>query len=303
MTRTMTIARNSLFLALFLSHSATATENGASVYPVGAETVLPGLTPGPGGTMFYEFTLFYQANALINSAGRNEVPGFHLSFQAVALKVAHNWGVRFLGGSLVSAAAVPLEFESVTTPGGTFGKEGLGNPELGVAYLAYHKGAWHWFYGLDVYTPGFAYTKNTPINLGQHNFATVPVGAFSWLPNLGHTEVSSRFQYIVNYTDPATNYRSGKEFTWEFDGMRNVTKKIAVGVNGFYYQQTTDDLLDKVTVGDGNRGRDVAIGPEVRVHVGHMALIAKYQRDTLVENKPCGNMFWIQMGLPLGRHE
>jgi hypothetical protein len=76
-----------------------------------------------------------------------------------------------------------------------------------------------------------------------------------------------------------------------------------VGANGFYYQQTTDDLLNRVTAGDGNRGRDVAIGPEVRVHVGHVALIAKYQRDTLVENKPKGNMFWIQMGVPLGRHE
>jgi hypothetical protein len=301
--RTLTIARDGLLAALLLSGSAIASEHSGSVYPIGAETVLPGLTPGPGDTMFYEFTAFYNANALMNSNGQNEVPGFHLSFQVVAVKLAHNWGVKFLGGSLVSAAAVPLEFESVTTPGGTNSKSGLGNPEIGVAYLAYHKAAWHWFYGMDVYTPGFAYTKNTPINLGQHNFATVPVGAFSWLPDFGHTEVSSRFQYIVNYTDPATNYRSGKEFTWEFDGMRNIAKKIAVGVNGYYYQQTTGDLLNNVTAGDGNRGRDVAIGPEIRAHIGHFALIAKFQRDTLVQNRPCGNMFWIQMGVPLGRHE
>lgn len=301
--RRLPIARNSLLLAAFLSYSATATEYGASVYPVGAETVLPGLTPGAGQTMLYEFTAFYQANALMNSAGQSAVPGFHLGVRVIALKLAHNWGVKLLGGSLVSVAAMPLVFESVTTHGGSFSKSGLGNPDIGVAYLAYHSGAWHWWYGLDFYAPGFAYTKNTPINIGQHNFATVPVGAFSWLPEGGRMEVSSRLQYIVNYTDPATNYRSGTEFTGEFDATHNIGKRVAVGVNGYYYQQTTSDLLNGVTFGDGNRGRDAAIGPEIRVHVGHMALIAKYQRDTLVENKPCGNMFWIQMGLPLGRHE
>ncbi len=301
--RTLTIARNGLLLGLFLSRFVTATENGASVYPVGAETVLPGLTPGPGQTDLYEFTAFYQANSLMNSKGQNEVPGFHLGLEAVALKVEHNWGVRFLGGTLVSAAALPLEFVTVTTPAGTSQKTGFGNADIGVAYLAYRKGAWNWWYGLDTWTPGFEYRKGDPLNVGQHNVASVPVGAFSWLPDHGRTEVSSRISYFVNYTDPSTHYRSGNEFISEFDAMRSVVE-ISFGVNGYYYKQTTDDLLAQAIVGDGNRGRDLAIGPEIRGHVGRFALIAKYQKDTLVRNKPSGGMFWLQMGVPLGHvHE
>jgi hypothetical protein len=127
--------------------------------------------------------------------------------------------------------------------------------------------------------------------------------AFSWLPGHGRTEISSRLQYIVNYTDPDTHYRSGNEFTWEFDAMHNLARKIAVGLNGYCYHQTTNDLLNNALAGDGNRGRDLAVGPEIRAHVGRFALIAKYQRDTLVENRPSGNMFWAQLGVPLGHRE
>ena len=51
----------------------------------------------------------------------------------------------------------------------------------------------------------------------------------------------------------------------------------------------------------GNRGRDLAIGPEVHYQLGPMVLIAKYFRDTLVQNRPCGNAFWIEFAVPLSR--
>jgi hypothetical protein len=106
----------------------------------------------------------------------------------------------------------------------------------------------------------------------------------------------------VNGTNSQTQYRSGNELIWEYAGMQNVTKKLAVGANGFYYQQTTGDLQNGVNI--GNRGRDVAVGPEIRYHFSHMALIAKYQRDMLVQNKTIGNSFWLQLGIPIGRgHE
>lgn len=301
--RALTIIRGGLLPILLLTYPATASEHDGSVYPMGAETVLPGLTAAAGQTMFSVFTAFYQVNSLMNSEGHNEVPGFHLDLEAVAFKLDHNWGVRLLGGSLVSEVALPLESESVTTPAGTVSKTGFSNAEIRAASLAYQKGAWHWWYGLDVVPPAFQYRKNDALNIGQHNWAIAPLGAFSWLPNRGQTEVSSRFMYIVNYTDPDTNYRSGNEFIWEFDAMRNITRMIAVGVNGYCYKQTTNDLQNTAIAADGNRGRDVAIGPELRVRVGHEILIAKYQRDTLVENRPSGNMFWFQVGVPLGRHE
>jgi hypothetical protein len=287
-------------LAAMTIVAAGATEGTGSVYPLGVDTVLSGVAPGPGGTMFLQFDTSYQANKLVDSNGVSLMPGFHLRVGAVAEKIVHNWGVHLLGGTLVSAFAIPLMYEHVDGPFGKANKTGFGNPELGLAYVAYAHGAWHWWYGLDTYTPGFGYQKNALVNIGQHNWATVPVGAFSCLPDHGRTELSSRFQYIVNFTDPATNYHSGAEFTWEYAAMRNITKSLAIGANGYYHQQATDDFQSGLRVADGHRGRDFAIGPELRYHLGSCALIAKYQRDTLVENRPVGNSFWFQFGMPVG---
>ena len=289
-----------LALAMAAAGVAGAVEGGGSVYPLGAETVLPGNMPGAGGTVIAEFTLFYDANELAGSSGRAALPGFHLRVSGAALKVTHNWGVHVLGGRLVSAAAEPLEYVHLTTPGGQAHKVGFSNADLETA-VAYNMGALHWWYGFAVYTPGFSYSKTDAVNIGQHNYGTAPEGAFSYLPNHGKTELSSKFQYIVNYSDSATHYRSGNEFVWEYDGMQNVTRNLAIGGNGYFYKQTTNDLQNGSMYLDGSRGRNLAVGPEIRYHTHHLVLIMKYQKDLLTLNRPVGNGIWFELGVPVGR--
>ena len=159
------------------------------------------------------------------------------------------------------------------------------------------------FYEADAWLPGPSYSRSQPLNIGQHNFAIGPVGALTYLPDQGKVELSSRIQYILNRQNRDTLYQSGNELTVEYALMRSLSKRIAAGVNGFYYQQTTDDSLNGSSV--GNRGRDFAIGPEVRFHLGPLSGFAlKYQRDLLVRNRPRGNALWFQICLPLpGRRE
>ena len=92
----------------------SATEDGASVYPAGVETILPGMMPAPGSTMFLLFECFYQTNELTDSHGHALTPGFHLRIEGTAPKIVHNWGVHFLGGSIVSTLAAPVLFEHLT---------------------------------------------------------------------------------------------------------------------------------------------------------------------------------------------
>jgi hypothetical protein len=291
---------NCAVLAAAVTLCAHAIENGSSVYPTGVETVLPGMSPAPGGTMLQEFDVVYQTNYVADGQGHSSIPGFHMRVAAIAARVVHNWGVHFLGGRLVSSAGLPFLYRQLDAPFGKGSKAGFGNACLEPLAVAYNKRAWHWHYGLTVYTPGFSYHKDDLVNIGQHNFAIAPAGAFTYLPDKGRTEISSKFQYIVNYANPVTNYHSGHEFIWEYAGMRHIKGAISAGANGYYYQQTTDDRQNGLIFRHGNRGRNFAIGPEVRCHIKKYALIAKYEKEMLAQNKTRGNAFWLQLGVPLG---
>lgn len=288
-----------LGLATLTIGAAWASDGGASVYPAGVETIMPGRMPAPGSTMLFEFNNFYNANELAGSDGRALVPGFHLRVGAVAFKLAHNWGVHVLGGTLVSVAAVPIVDISLNAPFGSQSKMGVSNPDVETA-IAYSHGSLSWWYGAEVYAPGLAYNKNDLVNIGQHNWATAPSAAFTYMPHRGKVEVSSKFQYIVNGTNGATQFRSGNEFVWEYAGMMNLTKNLAVGGNGYLYQQTTDDQQNGLMYLDGNRARNFAFGPEIRYHFKHYAMILKYQKDFLAENHTVGNSLWLQVGMPIG---
>ena len=184
-------------------------------------------------------------------------------------------------------------------PFGKGEKTGLANPDIGVAAVAYAKGSWRWWYGVDAYTPGAQYTKGDLINVGQHTLATAPEAAFSWLPHNGGAEVSSKVQYIVNFADSATQYRSGNEFIWEYDASRNITRKFSAGINGAYYRQTGDDTRNGMLMSD-TRGRSVLLGPQFKYRARRANFILKYQKEMLVQNKTRGNSFWLQIGMPLG---
>jgi len=263
-----------------------ATENGASVYPVGVETVMPGMMPPPHGTMFYEYNAFVSANQTDDVNGKAVPVEFKLRVTALAFKVVHNWGLNLLGGTVESNIAIPFVDQELHIIPGKFTKIAVGNVALSPLGIRYVRGRWHFFYEGDVWLPGTgrAGSPTDFLNIGQNNYSAGPVGGFTYLR--GKEEISSKLQCIINLEDTATHYHSGNEFTWEFDGMHGITKKIAVGVNGFYYQQTSDDTLSNVLANNGNRGRDLGIGPEVRFNlITHGGFAVKYLRDTLVENR------------------
>jgi len=84
--------------------------------------------------------------------------------------------------------------------------------------------------------------------------------------------------------------------------LSTITSGRQSGFNGYFYQQTTNDDLKGVVFQDGFRGRDLAVGPQLRFPLGkHGGFAFKYYRDTLVQNKPRGNAFWFQLSVTIGR--
>ena len=291
-------------ILLLAAIPAGATENGGSVFPVGVETVLTGMYPPPGRTMFAEFTVFYEANELVNGQGQSAAPEFKLRVFATAVKMTHTWNYKVLGGGyLNSSFALPIMEEQLHVAPGKFEKYSIGNLDLIPVAYVHHGAVAHWYCEADIFMPGAAYAKSDVLNVGQHNVAIGPVCGITALPNHGKTEISTRNSYLLNGPDKDTNYHSGNEYFTEFNIALAVSKKAALGFNGYIYQQTTDDRQNMASCNGGNRGRDFAIGPQLRINLPHGGFAFKYLRDTLVENKPKGNAFWFQIAVPFPAFE
>jgi hypothetical protein len=76
--------------------------------PVGVETVLSGMTPGPGRTMLFEFTTFYSANEFVDGHAKSMTTEFKRRVFANAFRAEHGWNVHLWGGTLQSNVAIPL---------------------------------------------------------------------------------------------------------------------------------------------------------------------------------------------------
>ncbi len=294
-----------------LCAAASATENGASVWPVGAESVaIAAGVPVGGQTFVYEYTLFYEANQLDDAKGQKmPIPEFKVRAFAVAVKLSHNWNVKFLGGQLGSYIAVPQVYEQLHIPPGKFTKDDITNINVVPFTVFNHKGMVHWLYELEVETLGTGYQAGAPLNIGQHNVALTPAFAITLTPHHGEQEVSSRFDYVINDADHVTHYHSGNEFFTQFDARQEILhRKASVGLIGYFYQQTTNDSLHGAAVvttnADGTqsvgyKGRVLDLGPQVTLPWSkHGALVFKMDHDMLVQNKTRGNSYWFEFGVP-----
>ena len=293
-----------------LCAAAGATENGASVWPVGAESVaIAAGVPHAGQTFVYEYTVFYVANELDDANGKKLPMDFKVRVAAQAVKLSHNWGVKFLGGELGSYIAVPNVYQQLNINGAKFTKDDITNVNVVPFTVFNHKGMVHWLYELEIETLGTGYQAGAPLNIGQHNIALTPAAAITLTPHKGEQEMSARFDYVINNANHATHYHSGNEFFTQFDARQEILhRKASVGLIGYFYQQTTNDSLHGAAVvttnADGTqsigyKGRVLDLGPQVTIPWSkHGALVFKMSHDMLVQNKTRGNSFWFQFGVP-----
>lgn len=299
---------------------ARATENGGSVWPVGAESYATAAgVPHAGETMLYEYTCFYEANELVDGKGQSDpaIPVFKLRVGAVAGKLSHNWGLKLLGGELGSYFAIPNVYEQLSVSGpnyvdyAKYTKDDLTNINLVPVTIFNHRGFVHWYYELQFQSLGTGYSQTAPLNIGQHNVAFTPAAAFTLTPHKGAQDIMSRFDYVINNPDHVTHYHSGNEFFWQFDAQQELGHhKASLGVTGYYYKQITNDSFQGAAVSHTNadgtsdlgyKGRAFDIGPQVTLPWGkHGALVFKWDHDFLVQNKPRGNALWFQFGIPFG---
>jgi hypothetical protein len=300
---------------LFASQAALATEHGGGVWPVGAESYATAASAPPAhGSAFFEYTCFYFANQLNDGTGHSAVPEFKLRAFAVAAEVVHNWGLKVPGGKLNSFVAVPVVYQQLHLPNGKFDRYNASNINIVPVAVFGHKKSAYWFYELQFETLPLGYQPDAALNIGQHNIAYTTGAGLTLVPHQGRQNISARFDYTLNNPNRTTHYHSGNEFFIQYNAQQEIPHhKASLGLQGYFYKQTTNDTLRGVPVvttnADGStsigyKGRAWNLGPQATFPMGkHGVIVVKWSHDFLVQNKPQGNSLWFQFGIPLGTHK
>jgi hypothetical protein len=288
--------------------TAHATEGGGNNYPVGVNTLLPGIQPAPGNHV-YVYLQEYEATTLEDNSGNpsNSVSNFSLHAQAAAFRLSHVWrDIAFLGATLETRTNIPfvnLDLHlDAHTPKGTLYKSGratgLSDLTVGPVFLGWHLGNLHQVIGLEFFLPTGSYDTSRLVNPGRHYYSMQPNYAVTWLPT-PKIELSARALYSVNSVNHATDYHSGNEFIVDYNAGFRFTPMWQIGASGYFYTQLTDDTQHGQSVnGNGNRGRVFAVGPSIAYGSRKFSVALKYQREMMARNRPEGNRIWLQMYVP-----
>lgn len=289
----------------------SASESNGSPYPVGVDTNLGGLML-PEGLNTLAYYSRYSASKITDGEGhsRAAVSDYDVEVNALALRLSYVWpGVQWLGANVetrlvLSVPTIDLTLD-IARPGGLppldrGGSEtALGDTTFAPVLLGWHSKTLHQIAGVESFLPTGKYDADEPVNTGRNQYQIAPFYAVTWFPS-PKWETSAKLRYAVNSTNEDTDYRSGDELTLEFSGGYRLTSNLSTGVNGYWFEQRTDDQLDGQDLADGgNRGSVKALGPYLAYRVApNFAVMLKWQQEFQAENKPEGSRLWLQTRLP-----
>lgn len=291
------------YIALFtlISTQVYAVENGVVAFPVGVHSVLNGLTTQPGENRVYNYTAFASANRINDSDG-NKVPvKFKAQIAIEALRLDHGWETRLADFTLSSGIVATILNTSITVGNQESNKFGMGNFTIKpiIFGLVNESGTLHQVFSpLDLVIPTGSYDKDRLANPGFHYYSWQPSYGYTWFPST-NIEVSGTVSAAINSKNKETDYKSGATVHLEQMIGYSISPTIQLGLQGYYYDQLSDDKLDGQVFLNGNRSRAAAIGPQIRYSPKPGAAMAlKYQRDVIAENQSQGGKLWFQFSFP-----
>jgi hypothetical protein len=192
-----------------------------------------------------------------------------------------------------------FDFEGGSLP---FDDDGVAVGDLGVVPVAlfWNFGNFHINAYESIIVPVGQYDPNELINggLGYWSFDTVVAGTYLH-PEKGF-EVSAALGYIFNTESQDVDYRTGQEFHVDWMINQYLSETFALGLQGFYYRQTTADSGTAVVV-DDFKGEAAGIGPALmwltKVKETDLFVNLKWLHEFHAENRLEGNHFFVNATL------
>ncbi len=281
-----------------LATGAMATEGGGQMHPVGVNTVVPGIAPGPDQFWWQNYTVYYTADRFNDSRGNSAVPGFGIDVAVDALRFFKGWDVKIGPFGLASAIVTPFLYLDVKTPAGETEEFDIADITLQPLYLTYSNSSKTFFsyFGVDFFVP-------THTAVSREYYAAVPTITSTWFPTKGvDLNLTAAVELSLSENE-STNYRSGDLLMIDYSGHVKPFQSlpnVSIGLNGYYLKQLNGDEVNGVDI--GFEGEAFAIGPEIIVETGPaQGVVFKWQHEVFAENRPEGEKFWVQFQIPFNR--
>ncbi len=245
---------------ILLFHVSPSLAGGGKNYPLGAEDFLSGAVPPPG-FYFLNYAYYYKGNDLADDSGDDIEIFDEAEVKADVLRFLWVSDKQIAGGFYGQHLFIPFLDVDVDfkQPVGAKGKSHYS--DSGVPYVIYSPFilSWHLMEGklhlvtslVDTYIPMGNEEDGNLANVGRNFWGFEPVLAATWMPTK-NLELSLKMMYdfYTSQDDYATPFGDvdrdpGQEFHFDYSISYALNPSWRVGVNGYYYQQTTKDDYDE----------------------------------------------------------
>lgn len=263
-----------------------------------AVPVAPGLITEPtvnlGNTSFYDgagrtgegwvvfaYERYELLNSITNSKG-NKITTFrnpHIQAASVVLQPLYVTPWHPFGGGVGFTTLLPIVNLSshFDQPGASLSANGFGLGDLtfGPFYQAaparLFNGTVSWRAELDIIAPSGSFNRSKDINQGSGFWSINPYLAMTYLPAPGW-EMSTRIHYLYNFATnnfpnpplvPGLIFNSGQAgqaFHMNFAASKEISQSFSPGVNGYYFQQLTDDAINGMMLSNTKKSK-LYLGP------------------------------------------
>lgn len=255
-------------LLLIASLSPALADEGASgLYVPGNFGFGSGVTPDPGlylssGVGYYDgdIKVYIDGGKIVVNVDKRP---FSTTFATLWVPETKILGGR-LGLSLRSSYSYAFAHGEVT---GLINEEktaegwGLGDT-IPRAQLGWTSGAWSNTLYLTGWLPTGRYQRGFEPNTGKNRYGVNLGWGVTYTDPGTQLEFDSAIGLTFSTRNPATDYKNGDAFSWEWAAGKNFADGLKIGVAGYAYQQVTGDSGSGAKLGPF-KGRVFAVGPQV----------------------------------------
>ncbi len=297
--------------------SAVAAEGGSSFYLLGQRGQGAAVLPPVEGVFFALPTYYYSGDA---SVSKNIPIGGAVSLgldvdlflalpTAIWVTPADVFGGDLaFSGTFVYGKADLSANAAVSIPGIIQGSVDLSDDRWAVgdpafsALVGWHGENHHYLVAASVNVPVGDYDAGRLSNVALNRWAVDISVAGTWMFPQNNIELSGTTGITFNGKNDDTEYETGTEFHLEASAFYQFTPKFSAGVNGYHYQQVSDDSGAGAALGDF-KGRVTALGPGLsgtfQVGPAPVSVSLRYLHEFNVKNRLEGEAVWLTVSIPL----